>query len=111
PVLPYDLVRTARRSRSFLIRCVYVTALLAVLFLLYSEWFGDSSGLLASLLEDHHVPQAKMAGFADAFFTRFLALQLGAVLLLTPVYTASALAEQKERKTLDYLLTTDLRGS
>jgi ABC-type transport system involved in multi-copper enzyme maturation permease subunit len=111
PVLVYDLVRTARHSRTFLLRCVYAAALLAVMCLLYSEKFSNPyGGVWKALMDDHRVPPSEMARFAELFFTRFLAVQLAMVFLLTPAYTASAIAEEKERKTLDFLLATDLRS-
>jgi ABC-type Na+ efflux pump permease subunit len=39
-----------------------------------------------------------------------LIAQLAVVVLLTPAFTASAIAEEKERKTLEFILATDLRN-
>jgi ABC-type transport system involved in multi-copper enzyme maturation permease subunit len=49
-----------------------------------------------------------MAKFAEEFVGVFLFVQMGAVLLLTPAYTAGAIAEERQRGTLDCLLTTHL---
>ena len=38
-----------------------------------------------------------------------MSVQFSLVILLTPAYTAGAIAEEKERKTLPFLLATDLR--
>src|SRR5713226_6399773 len=38
PVLFYDLVRTGRRTRNILLRCVYALALLLVLYTVYMEF-------------------------------------------------------------------------
>jgi ABC-type transport system involved in multi-copper enzyme maturation permease subunit len=103
PVFFYDLVRTTRRGRSFLLRCAYVAALLVALFLLYSRWAGGD------LLGEARVPRDQLAGFAESFFTTFLVVQLAAVFLLTPAYTGPAIAEEKERRTLEHLLASDLR--
>jgi hypothetical protein len=111
PVFFYDLVRTARRGRSFLLRCIYATALLVMLFLGYSEWFGSSAmDWMSVFQQDNYVPPGQMAYFAEDFFISFLIVQIGMVFLLTPAYTATAIAEEKERRTLDFLLATDLRG-
>jgi len=111
PVFFYDLVRTARRGRSFLLRCIYATALLVMLFLGYAEWFGSSEmDWMSVFQQDNYVPPGQMAYFAEDFFTSFLIVQIGMVFLLTPAYTATAIAEEKERRTLDFLLATDLRG-
>src|SRR5262249_25579729 len=55
------------------------------------------------------VPAREAAEFAEAFFLAFMATQMGLVFLLTPVLTAGAIAEEKQRRTLDGLLTTHLR--
>ena len=54
------------------------------------------------------VPPAKLAGFATYFFTVFVFIQFGVVALLTPAYVAGSVADEKERKTLEFLLATDL---
>ena len=51
-----------------------------------------------------------MPGFAASFVFTFLALQVLALAVLTPAYTAGALAEEKDRGTLEFLLATDLRN-
>jgi hypothetical protein len=111
PVLLYDLVRTARRSRSFLLRSLYAASLLLMLFFCYSDWFGSSNRYWTDVFfENKTIPPGVIAQFAEDFFTNFLIVQLGMVFLLTPAYTATAIAEEKERRTLDFLLATDLRG-
>jgi ABC-type transport system involved in multi-copper enzyme maturation permease subunit len=111
PVFLYDLVRTARSSRSFLLRGIYAAALLVMLFLGYSEWFAESpSHWMDVFSSENYIPPSQGAYFAEDFFTSFLVVQIGMVFLLTPLYTATAIADEKERRTLDYLLATDLRG-
>src|SRR5207237_8910103 len=52
----------------------------------------------------------EMARFAEAFFYAFMSVQFTVVGVLTPAYTAGAIAEEKERRTLEFLLATDLRN-
>ncbi len=54
------------------------------------------------------MPKDEVSRFATSFFITFLAVQLAAVFLLTPVITATAIAEEKERRRLDFLLVTEL---
>ena len=54
------------------------------------------------------VPLAQLAHFAGSFAVVILALQGVAVLLLTPAYLAGAIAEERERRTLELLFTTHL---
>lgn len=102
PVLFYDLLRTARRGRFFLLRCGYAIFLLLTLFSVYGNFHEDvwSGSIRAS----------QMAQFAESFFYTFMSIQFVVVALLTPAYVAGAVAEEKERKTLEFLLATDLRN-
>src|SRR5262249_57052920 len=54
------------------------------------------------------IDQKQLAQFTESFFHRFVIVEFAAVLLLTPACAAGALAEEKEKKTLEYLLTSDL---
>lgn len=103
PVLLYDMVRSARRGRYVLIRCLYATVLAATLGLIYLSWYADRGGST--------IRASEMAEFAASFFFTFMGLQFATVALLTPAYTAGAIAEEKERRTLEFLLATDLRNS
>jgi ABC-type transport system involved in multi-copper enzyme maturation permease subunit len=47
---------------------------------------------------------------AESFFAVFVSLQFLAVFLLTPAFTAGAIADEREQRTLEELLTTDLSG-
>jgi ABC-type transport system involved in multi-copper enzyme maturation permease subunit len=106
PVFFYDLVRTARREHQIGHRCLYAVLLLGLLFLVYWSWYPDRD--LVNLWYGRTISPADRARFAGSFFTAFLAIQFAVVLLVTPTYTAGAIAEQKERRTLEFLLVTDL---
>ncbi|HKI36360.1 MAG TPA: ABC transporter permease subunit [Gemmataceae bacterium] len=107
PILFYDLLGTARRGRYVIVRCVYVVALLAMLFLLYAKWFGKGQGILG-IFTAETIDRNQVSAFNDSFFQMFMAVQFLVILLLTPGITAGAVAEEKDRKTLEYLLATDL---
>jgi ABC-type transport system involved in multi-copper enzyme maturation permease subunit len=100
PVLFYDLISLARRGRYVLLRCGYA---LALLFTLYNVYGSYEYALLA-------INTNAMADFAQAFFFTFVCIQFLAVLLLTPAYTAGAIAEEKETRTLELILATDLHN-
>jgi ABC-type transport system involved in multi-copper enzyme maturation permease subunit len=119
PVLFYDLVRLSRRGRNISLRCLYAGALAIVLFWLYQDTMTVSNRLpgppptgarLLALTPLSSPPtRAKLlADFAEQFFTLYMIIQFGFVLVLTPVYAASSIAEEKDRKTLEFLLATDL---
>src|SRR5262249_56660534 len=52
----------------------------------------------------------EMAQLSEAFFGTFMVVQFAVVALLVPAVTGGAIAEEKERETLEFLLATDLRG-
>jgi ABC-type transport system involved in multi-copper enzyme maturation permease subunit len=100
PVLFYDMLVTARRGRYFLVRFLYSVLLLAVLATVWAnvQPFGRTSAR----------DQAAQIGMM--YFEWFTVVQLIAVVLLTPAYVAGSVTEEKERKTLEFLLATDLRN-
>jgi ABC-type transport system involved in multi-copper enzyme maturation permease subunit len=101
PVLGHDLVRMSRRSRHLFLRWSYALLLFALIAWMYRGW--HSKLWRQPTRSDYTALNSRM------YYT-FMAVQFGAVLLLTPSYTAGTIAEEKERKSLDFLLTTDLRN-
>src|SRR5579859_697026 len=97
PLLTFDVIRLARKGRSFWLRCLYALALLGLLYLVYSEFFGRRGGRA----DVHDLPH-----FAEQFCTWFLVVQYVLVLVLTPALTCEAILEERQRRTLDCLLTT-----
>jgi ABC-type transport system involved in multi-copper enzyme maturation permease subunit len=103
PILFYDLVRTARRRRHFLFRGLYTVGLLLLLCWVWWAWTVNhtSTGEGQSAQE--------MSRFATSFFFTFMIAQFVILAVLTPAYTAGAIAEEKDRKTLEFILASDLR--
>jgi ABC-type transport system involved in multi-copper enzyme maturation permease subunit len=102
PMLFYDLVRVARQRRYFLLRGLYAVLLALLLCWVYLIWnVGEQGGSLRA---------GQMARFAESFFYSFMVVQLVVVGLLTPASTAGSIADEKERRTLEFLLATDLRN-
>ncbi len=99
PILIFDLVRAARRQRFVVARTFYVLLIALTLGWLF---------VMASGRHHWQVPSQQMTRFASNFFYAFLILQFSVMVLLTPAYTAGAIADEKERKTLEFLLATDL---
>jgi ABC-type Na+ efflux pump permease subunit len=135
PVLFYDLVRTGRHRKHLLLRCLYALLLVYVLLFLFLSSLENSAlqgGGLAEMLAGRTLtgssiidlgrdlahelfnPQKlsarAMADLAAAFCLFFMVIQILAIFLLTPAYTASAIAAEKEGRGLEALLTTDLRN-
>jgi ABC-type transport system involved in multi-copper enzyme maturation permease subunit len=108
PVFFFDLVRTTRQGRSFFLRCAYPLVLLVMILLTLAARPGKD--LFVDLFSTLLVPQNELAAFASSFFTTYLKVQFGAVFLLTPVLTATAITEEKQRRTLECLLASDLHN-
>jgi ABC-type transport system involved in multi-copper enzyme maturation permease subunit len=108
PVFFYDVVRGARRTRSVVLRIVYAATLALLLCFVYAGRAGSPEAAWQGLWEETRVASGEMAAFASSFFSSFLIAQFLVVIVLTPAFTAGAIAEEKETKTLQYLLTTDL---
>ena len=101
PMLFYDLVRTTRRSRFTLYR-LYCYCVLILLVLFIVAWFTRTR---------YEVPTTRdTVSLASNFFYTFMSMQFLAAVMLTPAYTAGAIAGEKERQTIEYLLVTDLRN-
>jgi ABC-type transport system involved in multi-copper enzyme maturation permease subunit len=94
-----DLIRNSRRLRHFIIRVVYALGLLMVMGWIYAEMFNSYSNVNE---------RSQLANFAAAFFITFAWLQLIGVVLMTPGLMANIIAEERQRRTIDYLLTSEL---
>src|ERR671934_254324 len=77
-------------------------AALGLLLAALGGWWISYSGLPRTLSA-----QAEMAA---TFFLAFFGIQMAIVGLVTPMMVAGAIADEKERRTLEFLLATDLRG-
>jgi ABC-type transport system involved in multi-copper enzyme maturation permease subunit len=98
PVFRSELVRTARRGRYYFLRFVYGAFLLALFWSGYDGTFG-------------HAKAAKVAAvtlFAEGTFFIFAIVQLVTVLVLIPPLFGGAIADEKQKKTLHYLMASQL---
>ncbi|MCI0682621.1 MAG: ABC transporter permease subunit [Gemmataceae bacterium] len=99
PVLFYDMIRSARRSRYFMLRGFYSLVLLLVLFFVWM-----------TVPHLNITARERASRLAMDYFEIFSIVQLVAVILLTPAYVAGAVSEEKDKKTLEFLLATDLHN-
>jgi ABC-type transport system involved in multi-copper enzyme maturation permease subunit len=106
PLFFYDLLRLARRGRSTLLRCAYALALFATVCIVYQMSFPQHDLLSQPFASPRSVAPGEMARLADGFVRALLAIQTAAIFVLVPAYLASAIAEEKERRTLELLFTT-----
>jgi len=105
----YDLIRLARRSRTRDMRMLYLLALLIGLGAVYWIRFPHQSFYNLIFNTGQPLRTNEMSRFAEVFVFTVIVVQNLAVLLLTPIYLGSAIAEEKERKTLDLLFATQMK--
>ena len=102
PMFTLDAVRVGRRTSTFVTRWVYLgglTVVLAIFFWGATNRMQSTNGVVAPSV---------LASFAEEFFWVYAVTQFLVVAALTPAFTAAAITDEKERKTLDFLLVTDL---
>jgi ABC-type transport system involved in multi-copper enzyme maturation permease subunit len=108
PLYQHELLRLSRRNSLTLWRAGLVGTQLLMMLLNYI--FQFESIPFAELLfgtGDFIDPTASQQ-FAEAFLWKFLWVQQIAAIILTPIYLGGAIAEEKERKAWDFLLTSSL---
>ncbi len=98
PVFRAELLRTARRRRYYAGRMGYGLLLLAVVWLGYRAKFA---GQLVATIDE-------AAEFAEGTFQSFSVVQLVTILLLIPALFGGSIADEKQRKTLHYLMASRL---
>ena len=99
PVFNFELMATARRGRFFLVRAFYVTVLLVILWTVHSAWISEIGGELTS---------SQVKWFAFSTFCGIAVGQEILTLALTPALVAGVIADEKQRKTLHYMLASQL---
>lgn len=98
PVFNREIITTPRSLRLYLTRAVYVAALFGLVFTAWLILFGSNqqSGL------------GDLARFGSAIFAVLAPLQLAIAVAFSALFTAAAVAQEKDRRTLDLLLMTNL---
>jgi ABC-type transport system involved in multi-copper enzyme maturation permease subunit len=102
PVFTFELMTTARHGRLYLVRAFYAVLLLVILWIVHSAWASDTGGVLSS---------RQVQFFA---LSAFLGIAIGQELLalaLTPALVAGVVADERQRKTLHYLMASQLTSS
>ena len=107
PLFWYELRRLPRRRAMHVWRMLYAAALLLGLIVVYLRMFRGVPPLEA-LANPGILDRTGTAEFANSFLMAFLAVQQIAVIVLTPIYAAGSIADEKERRSLDFLLSSPL---
>ena len=101
PVFNVELLRTGRQRRYYVMRFAYASLLLAIF--LMSFW-GDSR-------TDQEVDPRAIAQEAGQVCRVFLIIQAVVLVTMTPALVAGAIVDERQRKTLHYLLASRLSGA
>ena len=96
PHFYFDLIRLPRKGWSTFFRCFYLTVLLIGLAIMWESSQGS--------IHNH----AEYARFARSFAYTLIVMQDILILMLLPVYVASAIAEERENQTLEALFISPL---
>jgi ABC-type transport system involved in multi-copper enzyme maturation permease subunit len=99
----WELTRLARRGSPTVARLLVGLLLFAALFVTYLAAFPRD----LSYLDTGRI-QTKLSEFGQTFALVFLLVQAAVVLLVTPLFVAGAIVEETERRTLEFLLATEL---
>jgi len=126
PHLYFDLIRMSRKGRTALFRFLFLVVLVGAIFATHQKYeaaFADADLRHQIQEEDPFKPRPGgrqlgltarpsltnvTARFNSECIYRWFLLQNIAILVLTPAYVGGAIAEERERGTLDLLFTSAL---
>ena len=100
PVFNFELLTTSRRGKFYSIREFYAVVLLIILWAIHSSWL--------SVYEGAELPSRMVGWFALSALGGITIGQVILVLVLTPSLVAGVIADEKKRKTLHYLMASQL---
>ena len=109
PLFSWELLRLARRGQDARARFILAAGLFVILTAFALIWFRGTTtpwNLFFGGAQTMRLNES--AAFGEAFSLTFVLAQLGVLCLLTPAYAAGGIADEKERKTLIFLLASDL---
>ena len=108
PLFGWELIRLARRGQDMRGRFILAGVLLFVLTAFTQLWFWNVSPADVFLGTSQSLSIEESSRFGRSFALAFVVAQLCVMMLLTPAYAAGGISEEKEKKTLVYLLVSDL---
>ena len=108
PLFSWELFRLARRGQDARGRFILAFLLFLVLTAFSLIWFRNTAPSDLFFGASQQLSIAETSAFGASFSLTFLIAQLGILVLLTPAYAAGGIAEEKDRKTLVFLLVSDL---
>jgi len=107
PLFGWELLRLSRGRGLAGMKIFIGFLLLVVLWSVWQQNFPVDTSKQTGILQTGRFTK-ELAVFAEMVVRIYLIAQLAFVLILTPILTASAVIDEKTRKTLEFLLATDL---
>jgi len=107
PVFRAELVRTARRTRYYFMRMFYGLALLLLIWSRYGHLLAMQQPFRGTN-QMRQLLLSELAVFAIQTFLLFLTVQLLTLLVLIPALFGGVITDEKERKTIHYLMASRL---
>jgi ABC-type transport system involved in multi-copper enzyme maturation permease subunit len=108
PLFGYDLVASTRRGQHNGLRVLMAVLLLITLYVVYMLQVRGFDPFVNPFDAGPRISPKEMQKFAHDFATGCMIVQFAAVILITPVVVADAIARDKERRALDFLFVTEL---
>jgi ABC-type transport system involved in multi-copper enzyme maturation permease subunit len=105
PIINAELIRVARQKRWYIMR---VLLGLGLLLLCYSAYESGVAWRIRWRQGSPDLTQQELSQLAQQMFATIAIGQGVAILFLTPALLAGAIAEEKQRKTLHYMLASHL---
>ncbi|HKB01755.1 MAG TPA: ABC transporter permease subunit [Gemmataceae bacterium] len=105
-LLGWEVLRAGRRTGTLAIARTALGGLL--LAAMWALWAASFSGEQATMTGSGTEIGKKLNRFAESFAVTFFLVQATIVLLLTPVFVAGAIFEERETRSGEVLLTTEL---
>lgn len=108
PHCAFELARVSRRQRLIAGRCAFVALVLVILGFIYLSLFGRGPESLWDFLFRSTAKPNDLANFGMMFFMIYTFMQYFIATFAMAATSASIIAEEKEKHTLPFLLTTTL---
>ncbi|MGF1580215.1 MAG: hypothetical protein ACFCD0_12700 [Gemmataceae bacterium] len=112
PLFYYEALRLARNYRTVWLRVGYAFSLLFVLYLVHMSWNSYyANTIVVAPGQDSDgagMSHNDLAKLGETFATTLLLMQFLAVVVLTPMYVAGAIANERKNGTIDFLFASHL---
>jgi ABC-type transport system involved in multi-copper enzyme maturation permease subunit len=108
PLFAWDIIRLARRGQDARSRVILASVLFVTLVGFTTIWFRTTDLEALFFGKNQFADIKESARFAEQFMLAMLLAQMAVLVFLTPAYAAGSIADEKERRTWPFLMSTQL---